>query len=712
MKKLFFYITAITLSVLFFSFSNSNQEFKRIHYPLNNLSWKFKKGEIKNAQKPNFKDEDWLSVTIPHDFNGGIDGVDNDVFKGRFDFELDPDNRAMYKGPAFYRTHFEVDEKYAGKRVFIDFEAVSLEATVWVNGKELGKHRGGYTAFSFDVTDYIKFGKPNSLVVKADNSNNPAIAPWMADEKKPFPFSFDYAIYGGIYRDVWLTISDEVKIEKVFNTPVCGGQAAAVLSIDTRVKNYAKTDKTIILTSLVYNPLGKIVATLKRKKNIPAGQTVSIQQTESSLGDLFFWSPDQPQIYHVKSTLSYEDKEVDQFESVFGFRYYTLANHQPFMLNGKKTLIKGVNRHQDMEGFGYALSNEQHTKDVQLIKDAGFNFVRHAHYPCDQEFAKSAMEEGLMLWLEIPLTGSTSEDPLFLENCKSQLTEMIEQHYNNPAVIIWGIGNESDRSGGGEAVSNKVFAELVKTAKQLDVTRSVTGCNYKYKSNQDLVEIYAPQDWSGWYSGVISDYKPKEIIGEYGADIDFDIRTNKSFDIEKNYSAAGKPEFWSQEYGAFLHEYKVSIGLAYQDSFPGHFAWVAFDFASPRVDRRSNPIPFMNQKGLIKHDHKTKKDVYYMYQSMYRKANELPMVYIVPGTWANNPEDARNTSIWAYSNCDSVLLYNGANVYPLGARVKNAGPRGDTRFQWDNVEITTDKIIAEAWFNNQIVVRDTIIINK
>ncbi|MDF1551290.1 MAG: glycoside hydrolase family 2 TIM barrel-domain containing protein, partial [Bacteroidales bacterium] len=335
-----------------------------------------------------------------------------------------------------------------------------------------------------------------------------------------------------------------------------------------------------------------------------------------------------------------------------------------------------------------------------------------AHYPCDQEFAKAAMEKGLMLWLEIPLTGSTSTDPLFLENCKSQLIEMIEQHYNNPAVIIWGIGNESDRSGGGEAVSNKVFAELVKTAKQLDVTRSVTGCNYKYKSNQDLVEIYAPQDWSGWYSGVISDYKPKEIIGEYGADIDFDIRTNKSFDIEKNYSAAGKPEFWSQEYGALLHEYKVSIGLAYQDSFPGHFAWVAFDFASPRIDRRSNPIPFMNQKGLIKHDHKTKKDVYYMYQSMYRKASEFPMLYIVPGSWVNNPEDAKNTSIWAYSNCDSVLLFNGAIAYPLGARIKNAGPKGNTRFQWDNVEITTDKIIAEAWFNNQIVVRDTVIIKK
>lgn len=710
MKKLMYVLPLIVLPFLFLSFSQLNTGFERVRFSLDKQVWKFKKADVKNGQKVSFNDADWLSVTIPHDFNGGSDGVNNDVFKGRFDFEYDPDARTMYKGPAWYRTNFTVEEKYKGKRIFVDFEAVSLEATVWINGKQVGNHQGGYTAFSFDVTDYVKFGKPNVLAVKADNSNNSAIAPWMADEKNSFPYSFDYAIYGGIYRDVWLTIAEEVKIENVFNTPVCGGQAPAVLTMNTKVKNYSKTEKQVLLTSVVYNPLGKEVTTLKRKKTIAAGETVNIQQSESSIGELFLWSPDTPQVYKVKSTLSMDGAEIDQFESVFGFRYYSLANHQPFMLNGVQTLIRGVNRHQDMEKKGYALSNEQHIKDAQLIKDAGFNFVRHAHYPCDPVFAQAAMEMGLMLWLEIPLTGSTSDNPLFLENCKSQLQEMIEQNYNNPAVILWGIGNESDRSGANENISNKVFGQLVKKAHELDPNRLVTGCNYQYKSNQDLVDIYAPQQWGGWYMDVISSYKPHEIIGEYGADIDMDIRTNEVFDVDKNYYAGGRPEFWSQEYGAFLHEYKVSIGEAYKDSFPGHCVWVAFDFSSPRLGRDSNPIPYMNQKGLMMHDHKTKKDVYYMYQSMYRKAGDFPMLYIVPGTWASKPEDAKNTSIWTYSNCDSVSLYNGSKDFPLGTRIKNAGPRGDTRFQWDNVRINGDKIIAEGWFNNEIVARDTVVV--
>jgi beta-galactosidase len=710
MRKIVYSIVVIFITLIFWSFNGPEEKFERIKVSLNNNGWKFKKADVKNAYKPNFKDDDWLDVSIPHDFNGGSDGVHNDVFKGRFDFDLDPDNRTMYKGPAFYRTQFEVGEKFKDKRVFVEFEAVSLEATVWVNGKEAGNHKGGYTAFSLDVTDYVKFGKSNSLVVKADNSNNPAIAPWLANEKNAFPFSFDYAVYGGIYRDVWLTITDEVKIENVFNTPLCGGQAAAVLNIETRLKNYSEDDKTVILTSVVSDPTGKEVTTLKRKKTLKAGEPVSIRQAESSVGDLYFWSPETPDVYTVKSTLSQDGKEIDQFESVFGFRYYSLANNHPFLLNDKQILIRGVNRHQDMEGLGYALPNEQHVKDVQILKDAGFNFIRHAHYPCDQEFAKAAMEKGMMLWLEIPLTGSTSEDPLFLENCKSQLKEMIEQYYNNPAVILWGIGNESDRSGGGEAVSNHVFGELVEYSHELDPNRTVTGCNYKYESNQNLVDIYSPQHWGGWYSRTATSYKPHEIIGEYGSDIDMNIRTNEVFYADKNYSASGKPDFWSQEYGAFLHEYKVSIGEAYRDSVPGHFMWVGFDFASPRLDRTSNPIPFMNQKGLLLHDHKTKKDVYFMYQSMYRDADDYPMLYIVPSTWTTNKEHAKDARIWAYSNCDSVALYNGNKTMPLGVKLKDAGPRGDTRFEWDGIEINGDKIIAEGWFNNEVVARDTVIV--
>ena len=694
---------------IFCPFVQAETSFERAHYSINTSEWKFKRAEVPKGHEIGFDDGDWLTVTIPHDYNGGSDGVHKDVFKGRFDFDNDTDRRLMYKGPGWYRTRFVIDKKYEGKRIFIEFEAVSLEATVWVNGKEVGGHQGGYTAFSFDITDALRFGQENLLAVRADNTNNSAIAPWMANEKFPFPFSFDYAVYGGIYRDVWITIANPVKIEKVLNTAMCGQASPTVLSIATHVKNYLENEQTVTLTSTVIDPDGNEVAQATASKNIPPGQEVVFKQMKSALGEIQYWDVNHPKIYTVQSILSYDGKQVDQFRSVFGIRYFTLANGQAFSLNGEKMLIRGINRHQDMEGVGYALANEQHRADANIIKEAGFNFVRHAHYPCDPEFARACDELGLMLWLEIPLTGSTSDEPAFLENCKSQMQEMIEQYYNNPSVVLWGIGNESDRSGAPEAVSNHVFGELAKTAKMLDQNRPTTGCNYQYQTNQDSVDVYAPQDWSGWYGGVINDYRPEKLIGEYGCSIHYPNHSDETFDVGRSYYPDGKPDFWSQEYGTLLHEYKVSIGQSRIDDFPGHCVWVAFDFASPRVGRGSNPIPYMNQKGLVLHDHKTKKDVYYFYQSMHRDAADYPMVYIVSESWTGRWTEPGKKDVWVYSNCDTVELFNdNEGTRSFGKRTQNAGPRGDTRFQWDAADVQYNVLHAVGYYKGEKVATHTI----
>jgi beta-galactosidase len=702
----------IMISFTLFSFSSNTDSKQRVRYAINKNDWKFKREEVKNGFQTSLKDNDWLSITIPHDYNGGSDGVHKDMFQGRFDVKNDIDKRLQYTGPGWYRTKFNIEEKYKGKRIFIEFEAVSLEAKVWVNGKEVGMHQGGYTAFSFDITNYIQFGKSNTLAVRADNSNNPKVAPWMADEKKAFPFSFDYGIYGGIYRDVWISITDPVKIEKVFNTPSIGGQAPASVAIQTKVKNYSKKSMEVELNTTILDPKGTKVSSLKSKKTIAPGEQVTYNQMETALGNVQLWDVKNPNLYKVNSTISYDGRVVDEYESIFGIRYYTFANNQPFSMNDKKFLIRGTNRHQDMEGLGYALPNEQHWADVRLMKDAGFNFIRHAHYPCDVEFSKACNELGMMLWLEIPVTCSTSDDPDFLINAKQQLTEMIEEHYNDPSVVVWGIGNESDRSGTTEANINRIFTELVKTAKIADKNRPVTGCNYRFESNQKIVDTYSPQDWSGWYSGVLADYNPNSIIGEYGADIHYPNHSEEKFDIKTNYSAAQKPAFWSHEYGCWVHEYKVSYGESHANQFPGHCTWVAFDFASPRVDRTSNPIPYMNQKGLIMHDHKTKKDVYYFYQSQYRTADEYPMVYIVSHSWTDRWTVPAKKDVWVYSNCDSVKLYNDYGKQFLGTRIKNAGPRGDTRFQWNEADVKYNVLYAEGWFKNQVVARDTIILKN
>lgn len=699
----------ITLCIFLISFAYGKDLRKK--YSINNNEWKFKRADVKGAKEISFDDSGWLSIKIPHDFNGGIDGVHNDVFLGR---KKSPRSKnGMYKGPAWYRTVLEFSDEIKGKRIFIEFEAVSLVSEVYVNGSFVGEHKGGYTAFEFDITDYINSENKNVIAVKADNSNNPSVAPWMFNPRKSFPYSFDYAVYGGIYRDVWISINDPVRIEKVFNNASCGGQAPAMLFIDTQVKNYSNKTEKVSLKSVILNPEGKQVAELIDEIEVTANNEEYFSQSHSSFGNVKFWSPENPNVYKVVSTISYNENEVDNYESVFGFRYYTLAKGQAFELNGEKKLIRGINRHQDMEGYGYALPNEQHWKDAKLIKDAGFNFVRHAHYPSDKEFTKACDELGLLMWLELPLTGSTSKEPEFLRNCKQQLTEMIEQHYNNPSVILWSIGNESDRSGANENTTNNIFSELVDLAKELDPDRPVTGCNFKYESNQNIVDIYSPQDWNGWYGGAIDWYKPTSIIGEYGGDIDYTNHSEENFDISKEHLPASNPQIWSQEYGCFLHEYKISYAEEYADSFPGHCVWLAFDFASPRVDRGMNPIPYMNQKGLILHDHKTKKDAYYLYQSMYRKAEDYPMVYIVSESWADRWKSSGSKNIWIYSNCDSVKLYNDFEKdIDFGSRRKINGPRGDTRFQWDSIYVEENVLYAEGFLNNNVVAKDTLIIKK
>jgi beta-galactosidase len=316
--------------ILLLNFKLHTNSDKRIRYSINKNGWKFLRDDVKGAYKGSFDDKNWLDVELPHDFNGGIDRKHDDVFQGRFDFKNDADKRLLYKGPAWYRTKLSIDESYKSKRIFIEFEAASLEVIIWVNGKEVGQHQGGYTAFSFDITDFIKFCKPNLLDIRVDNSNNPKIAPWMKDEKKAFPFSFDYAIYGGIYRDVWISITDQLKIENVFNTPLCGGQGPALVSIDTRVKNYSKLTKKVRLTTAVYDPDNKKIAELSADKHILPGEKANFNQTETALGKICYWSPDNPKLYKVKSELSCEGVLIDNYESIFGMRYYTLANNQSF----------------------------------------------------------------------------------------------------------------------------------------------------------------------------------------------------------------------------------------------------------------------------------------------------------------------------------------------------------------------------------------------
>lgn len=668
---------------------------------LDDASWRFARQDFARQEpaSPSFDDSSWLPITIPHDFNGGSDGVYADVFDG-------PD---MYLGPGWYRAQLRFNAAGRGKRFFVLFEAVSSRADVWFNGTYLGQHRGGYTAFEFEVTELVRYGEDNLLAVRATNENDPGIAPWMAIPFGPFPHSSDYALYGGIYRDVWLVERDPISISAHFHeTPEVSSKSGTV-AFRTTIENTASTrTRTSLVTELVDRD-GATRASRELSTRIGATDAKEVSGS-ITVDDPHLWSPKDPYLYTLRSSVFVDGERVDEIESTLGFRWYRLENGTAFVLNGEDTFLAGVNRHQDMQGLGYALPNAQHRRDAELIKDMGFNFVRHAHYPADDAFLTACDELGLMVWTEIPVSTNVSPKPAFLDNARSQLSEMIQQAYNHPSVIVWGIGNESDSVGdsGAEAdpaYTTEFLTELYRTAKRADSTRPVTGCNYVNPDNRSVVDIYSPQNWNGWYRGDYTDYEPSELIGEYGASAHLSQH-------DEDFPSRHYQQPWTQEYAAEYHEYKASKGRSLAKEFPGQLAWVAFDFASPRQDRKTNPIPYMNQKGLYLHDHETRKDVSYFYESFYTDGAKNPMVYIVSETWLDRVSKPGPLTLWAYSNAETVELFSGTDEDPkavsLGTRTRNAGPRGDTRFQWDDANIAGPVISAEARIDGKLVATHSI----
>jgi beta-galactosidase len=666
----------------------------RVVQSLNRLNWKFIREDVSNAQDIVFDDSKWLKVSIPHDWNGGIDGKHFDVFNGP----------SMYLGTGWYRLNFKPDEKLKNKKISIKFEAVSLTSEVWLNGIYLGKHKGGYTAFSYDITNAVQFGKDNVIAVKASNANDSTLAPWMKKPYAPYPKSSDYAVYGGIYRDVWLTFTDELKLESEFHTTSSVTNKRAIINIKTTISNSTKLESQVTLKTSIIDSSGKVVKVVDTPAKVAASSTSDLA-LKLYIEDPHLWSPESPYIYKVQSELLVNGKKVDEIESNLGFRWYVLKNGTSFKLNGKPEFLHGVNRHQDWQGYGYALTNEQHVEDMELIKSLGFNFLRHAHYPCDEAVLEACDKLGIMVWLEIPVSSCIAPNSSFLESSKKQMIEMITEHYNHPCVIVWGLGNESDRSGSApDEFTNSFLRELNNVAHKADSSRPTIACNFALESNRAIPDIYAPQDWSGWYGGNYQKYKPTQLIGEYGADAFISSH-------DENSPSGSNHQPWTQEYACKLHEYKVSIGESRKDTFPGHLVWVAFDFASPRNDRANNPISYMNEKGLVAHDHKTLKDVAYFYRSFYTPAETHPMVYIVSHTWENRISKPSTINIWAYSNCDSVALYNGDKKHSFGFRQRNSGPRNDTRFQWNEIEVKEALLIAEGYFNGKVVAVDKIRFN-
>jgi len=687
----------ICSAVLFFvSFSQQGQEtFSRTNQNINK-GWGYWENPMDNVVEVQ-EIADWQSINLPHTWNS------EDV----------TDSEAGYRRSiSWYKKDIEIAKVSPNQKYLLYFEGSNITTTVYVNGQKAGKHIGGYIGFEIDMTPFVKTGF-NEVHVKVDSGYNRDIIP---SQKS------DFFIYGGITRDVWFRTKPNTAIGKVKLTTPKVSEELASLRVDVPIDSEENLTG-FSLEVILKDPKGEIVSS--KTVEVEGGNT-QILITDIQNPEL--WDTETPNLYTVDVVLKKRKKEVDKVSDRVGFRWFEFVENGPFYLNGKRVLLRGTHRHEEHAGVGAAMSNEQHRNDMEQIKEMGANFVRLAHYPQDPEIYKACDELGLLVWDELPWCRGGIGGEVWQTNTKNMLKEMIEQNYNHPSVIIWSLGNEMywlpDFEGGDDRDKINAFVtELNTMAHEVDPTRKTA--MRKYYEGAEIVDVFSPSIWSGWYSGsyksyqkAIDTYKPQYksfLHAEYGGSSHIGRHTENPITGEGIINSDGWEEAivqtevsniaqigdWSENYIVDLFDWYLRISET-DSTFVGNAQWAFKDFGTPL--RPENDIPYMNQKGLVDRNGKPK-DAFYVFKSYWAKE---PFAYIESHTWTERqgPEGLAR-SINVFSNCNEVTLFH--NDQNLGTKNKDITSFPASGLTWD-VQFTEGKneLIAKAKDANGKMVEDVL----
>jgi beta-galactosidase len=623
-----------------------------------NSNWEFYKGDIPGFPDKNPGDIKWEKISLPHSWNV------NDV---------NDDEPGYYRGIGWYRKTIYAPESWQNKSVYLYFEGANQVAEVYVNGKLAGKHIGGYTAFSFQVSKLLNYGKDpttaSEILVKLDNSHNENIPPLTAD----------FTFFGGIYRDVYLVGANPVHFNldssaangTRVKTPLVTS-AEANISVDGEITNSTNDKHSIKIVSAVFTAEGQLIKQVKSNLKLAANSVTGFSQQLNSILKPHLWSPGDPYLYHVVSSI-YDDKGIliDQSSNPLGFRWFKFDAATGFYLNGKPLKLIGANRHQDYKAMANALPDAIHEGDIALLKAMGANFIRISHYPQDPAVLEACDRLGLLASIEIPIVNRITQSDAFTENCKRMQLEMIRQNFNHPSIIIWAYMNEVllvprfQRDSPGE---QKYFEDVARLAKTLDdLTRKEDPSRYTMISCHGDFDGYnkagitkIPQiiGWNlyyGWYLngfegfGEFLDRHHRElpdkplIVTEYGADGDTRLHSLEPERFDKTI-----------EYQTIYHK-KYLKAIMERPFVAGAAMWCLVDFNS---EGRIDAAPHTNTKGITT-DTRVPKDVYYYYQANLLKQ---PFVKIGSRNWTLRGGVADENAgcmqpLEVYSNLQEVSLW-------------------------------------------------------
>ncbi len=528
---------------------------------------------------------------------------------------------AEYEFVSTYRKHFALLEPLNGRRVYLDFDGAMIAATVSVNGHAFPEHPGGYTPFSFDITEHVRARAGNLLVVHLDSSERPDIP--------PYGNVVDYLTFGGIYRDVWLRLVEPCHVANVFVRPVEVLSAAPRVEVDVWLRNQSEHPARRDLSCAVESE-GGTLAEARRSVDVPARETVKVTL---ALPEAHYrlWTLDDPRLYQCVTRL-YEtgagNNALDAVTVRFGLRQAEFRADGGFYLNGERLKLVGLNRHQTYPYIGPAAPPRLQRQDADLIKhELGCTIVRTSHYPQSPHFLDRCDEIGLLVFEEIPgwqHIGDEDWQALSLRDVRA----MIERDRNHPAIIIWGVRiNESPDD-------ERFFARTNALARALDPTRPTGGVR-NFLESQFLEDVFTYNDFS---NTVVEPVRTPHLITEFNGH----MFPTKLWDHEERQVEHALRH-------ARIHDRQLGMG-----NVAGAIGWCAFDYNTHHQFGSGDRICYHGVMDIFR----LPKFAAYAYASQLDPARRV--VLFAASFWALGDHDAgRIERLVVFSNCDSIEVFAG-----------------------------------------------------
>ena len=585
-----------------------------------NQKWKFVQAEatLQDVLKKKAR-----SVNVPHTWNN-LDGQD-----GGADY---------YRNTCWYYKKLGKLSIEADQVAYIEFEGVNSIADVYLNGKLIAHHEGGFSTFRARIDEILN--EENLLIVKVNNAENDYIYPQFAD----------FTFFGGIYRNVNLIITNKVH----FDLDYYGGPGVAVTptvngkDANVRVDCYANECENVEVNATLIDNQGKVVEVIKSQE----------LTFDFEIKDVNLWDGlENPYLYTLKVELVRNNEVLDNKEVRFGVRTFSVDPEKGFFLNGRSYPLRGVSRHQDRYNMGWAITRKEHEEDMALIKEVGANTIRLAHYQHDAYFYDLCDENGMVVWAEIPFISMFL--PKGVDNTISQMKELVIQNYNHPSIVVWGLSNEITMGGENQEllnnhiILNNLCHELDKT--RLTTMAQVSMLDVNSEMNQ-VSDILSYNHYFGWYGGEVADnaewfdnfhkLHPDRCFGisEYGCEAILRWHTSKPEQGD-----------YSEEYQCYYHHQMLETFATRPYLWATH-VWNMFDFAADSRDEGG--CKGRNNKGLVTYDRKTKKDSFFLYQAYWRKQ---PMLHLAKKRYIYRNEET--TQVLVYSNLEEVSLYVNGKLF-------------------------------------------------